>query len=183
MSKTKKSTVQEVEKDPIVVNTNSTEKHYVISDKLQEFYSFYLFKYIRPIILIVLFYLFYIKTSSETQKRFIIYFVVLFIVRYTLSVTTQTIQTKPRYKKTFRIDLFLSTFAMLLFFINRQEIDITGLNNNYIMYSSIVLYSLFSVFSKSVYTSDAVLSVLLAHFILTISETYKLETLTQNTTF
>jgi signal transduction histidine kinase len=174
---------QNIEKDPIIVNKNSSEKHYVISDKLQEIYTFNMFKYIRPLILLVFFYLFYTKTSSELHKRFLIYFVLLFFVRYVISFTTQTIQTKPKYKKTFQIDLFLSVFAMLLFFINRNEIDISGINNNYIMYLSIVLYSLFSIFSKSVYTSDAVLSVLLAHFILSISETYKLETLTQDASF
>ena len=117
--------------------------------------------FLKEIVLLATMYFFYVNVETDVLTLALKYALVLFVLRYLLSVFTdiQNVNSKRRY---FQINGNVLLFSVILLIIAKQ---------NYIGYNwvwvLIISYSLLVISTREHYTSDIIITVLLVHYVLT----------------
>jgi hypothetical protein len=152
-----------MEKDKIDMNNNldQTPNTFVIKDYLQKYLDTSSKPFLKEIILLATIYFFYINVEIDVLTLALKYALILFVLRYLLSVFTdiQNVNSKRRY---FQINGNVLLFSVILLIIAKK---------NYIGYNwvwvLIISYSLLVISTLEHYTSDIIITVLLVHYVLT----------------
>jgi hypothetical protein len=137
----------------LVVN----EKTIVVRDYVQMRFDKIYKPFLKEIILLVAMYLFYVNTESNTLVVACKYIVILFILRYILSIFTDIrIRKDNKSRRYFQMNAYLILFCIMLFMLNLK---------NYMVWILIISYSLLVISSQEHYTSDIIITVFLVDYI------------------
>ena len=117
---------------------------------------------VKDLILGCLLYIFYINSDFETSLLAFKYMLILFTLRYFLSIMTLTVD-KVTNKRYFQINGHLSIFVIICFtMLKNRMFNI----NEFIVWMSILGYSFLIVASQEHYTYDIVATILLNDYLI-----------------